>query len=188
MKAPLSLARGRASYFSSNKSQVLKSLLNKFLLFFFFASPVFAEGSSAALQEKFQDWSLFKTNRGDQIVCYLASTPIKTTGSILNRGESFFLVTNIKNDADEISVASGFIYKNNSDVELSFGSKKFYLFPYRILAWANEKSADIDIIKEMQKNADMVVTSISSNNKIAYDTYSLIGFSQSYKRLKKICK
>jgi hypothetical protein len=188
--------KGWANYFSSNKSQVLKSLFNKFLILIFFVSPVFGEEISPPLgslgdspwQEKFQDWSLFKTNRGDQIVCYLASTPIKTSGSIRNRGESFFLVTNIKNDADEISTASGFIYKNDSDVELSFGSKKFYLFPYKILAWANEKSADINIIKEMQKNADMVVTSVSSNNKIAYDTYSLIGFSQSYKRLKKICK
>ena len=141
--------KGWANYFSSNKSQVLKSLLNKFLILIFFISPVFGEEISPPLgslgdspwQEKFQDWSLFKTNRGDQIVCYLASTPIKTRGSIRNRGESFFLVTNIKNDADEISTASGFIYKNDSDVELSFGSKKFYLFPYKILAWAHEKSA-----------------------------------------------
>lgn len=140
------------------------------------------------LQEKFQDWSLFKTNRGDQIICYLASSPIKSDSSFQNRGEPFFLVTNIQNDADEISTASGFVFKGDSDVELSFASKKFYLFPYRVLAWAHNRPSDIDIIKEMQKNADMIVTSIASNGKIAVDTYSLIGFPQSYKKLKNLCK
>ena len=140
------------------------------------------------LQEKFWDWTLFKSNRGDQLVCYLAATPIKSDSSFSNRGEPFFLVTNIENDADEISTTSGFIFKDNTNVELSFGSKKFYLFPYKILAWADDKKSDIQIIKEMQKNADMVVTSIAKNGKMSVDTYSLIGFSQSYKKLKKICR
>ena len=131
---------------------------------------------------------MFKSNRGDQLVCYLAATPIKSDSSFSNRGEPFFLVTNIENDADEISTTSGFIFKDNTNVELSFGSKKFYLFPYKILAWADDKKSDIQIIKEMQKNADMVVTSIAKNGKMSVDTYSLIGFSQSYKKLKKICR
>lgn len=140
------------------------------------------------VQEKFWDWTLFKSNRGDQLICYLAATPVKSDTSFSNRGESFFLVTNIENDADEISVASGFTFKDNTNAELSFGSKKFYLFPYKILAWADDKKSDIQIIKEMQKNADMVVTSIAKNGKMSVDTYSLIGFSQSYKKLKKICR
>ena len=168
----------------------MKSLSTKYL--FLFTLFVFASPASAKeFQQQFQDWNLFKTNRGDQVICYLASTPIKSSGHIDNaygRGEPFFLVTNIKNDADEISTTSGFVYKSTSDVELSFGSKKFYLFPYKVLAWAHEKSADLDIIKEMQKNADMVVTGVSENGKIISDTYSLIGFSQSYRKLKEICK
>lgn len=131
---------------------------------------------------------LFKSDRGDQIICYLAATPFKSGSNFHDRGEPFFLVTNIENDADEISVASGFVFKDNTNVELSFGSKKFYLFPYKILAWADNKKYDIEIIKELQKNADMVVTSVAKNGKMSIDTYSLIGFSQSYKRLKKICK
>lgn len=166
----------------------MKSLFIKYLfLFTFLASPAF----SKEFQKQFQDWNLFKTDRGDQVICYLTSTPIRSNGNFDNphgRGEPFFLVTNIKNDADEISTASGFVYKSNSDVELSFGSKKFYLFPYKVFAWAHEKSADLDIIKEMQKNADMVVTGVSKNGKIIADTYSLIGFSQSYRKLKEICK
>jgi hypothetical protein len=162
----------------------VKSIFAKFLTIFFLTQTA----SAFEVQEKFWDWTLFKSNRGDQVICYLAATPFKSSNSFQNRGEPFFLVTNIENDADEISVASGFIFKDNTNVELSFGSKKFYLFPYKILAWADDKKSDIEIIKELQKNADMVVTSVAKNGKMSIDTYSLIGFSQSYKRLKKICK
>lgn len=170
----------------------MKSIFTKFLAIFFLSHFTcnygFNYAQAADFQEKFWDWTLFKSDRGDQLICYLAATPIKSDTSFNNRGEPFFLVTNIQNDADEISVASGFTFKNDINVELSFGSKKFYLFPYKILAWADDKKSDLEIIKEMQKNADMVVTSVAKNGKMSIDTYSLIGFAQSYKKLKKICR
>ena len=97
------------------------------------------------------------------------------------------LVTEIKNDADEIQVSSGFIFKESSNIELSFGGKKFNLFAFKTSAWAQNKNDDIEIIKEMQKNADMIITSIAYDGKIAIDTYSLIGFVDGYKKLKQLC-
>ena len=160
--------------------------LIKFFLIIFFIS--IAQAQAEELQVKFQDWSVFKTNRGDKNICYLASIPIKSGGNFRQRGEPFFLVTNIENDVDEISASSGFIYNQKSDVELSFGSKKFYLFPYKNLAWAQNKNDDIDIIKEMQKHEEITITGIATNNKIAHDLYSLIGFNQAYEKMKQICK
>ena len=144
--------------------------------------------SAQELQTNYYDWNVFKFDRGDKIICYLASTPIKQDGNYEKRGEPFFLVTNIENDADEISASAGFVFDKKSDVEISFGSKKFYLFPYKAKAWANNKNEDIDIIKEMQKSADMVLSSVTNNGKIAVDTYSLIGFPEAYKQLKQVCK
>ena len=69
----------------------------------------------------------------------------KSEGNFDKRGEPFFLVTNIENDADEISTSSGFIYNKNSNVELTFGIKKYYLFPYKTVSWANDKNDDADI-------------------------------------------
>ena len=151
-------------------------------------SLAFSQAYSQELQARFQDWSVFKTERGDKVVCYIASTPIKSEGNFDKRGEPFFLVTNIDNDADEISTSSGFIYNKTSNVELAFGIKKYYLFPYKTVAWANDKNDDADIIKEMQGNAEMIVTGIARDGKIAVDTYSLIGFVHSYKKLKEICQ
>ena len=161
----------------------------KFLLILIsLISLAFSQAYSQELQARFQDWSVFKTERGDKVVCYIASTPIKSEGNFDKRGEPFFLVTNIDNDADEISTSSGFIYNKTSNVELTFGIKKYYLFPYKTVAWANDKNDDADIIKEMQGNAEMIVTGIARDGKIAVDTYSLIGFVHSYKKLKEICQ
>lgn len=148
----------------------------------------FSKAYSQELQARFQDWSVFKTERGDKVVCYIASTPIKSEGNFDKRGEPFFLVTNIDNDADEISSSSGFIYSKTSNVELTFGIKKYYLFPYKTVAWANDKNDDADIIKEMQNNAEMIVSGVARDGKIAIDKYSLIGFVHSYKKLKEICQ
>ena len=148
----------------------------------------FSKAYSQELQARFQDWRVFKTERGDKVVCYIASTPIKSEGNFDKRGEPFFLVTNIENDADEISASSGFIYNKNSNVELTFGIKKYYLFPYKTVSWANDKNDDADIIKEMQNNAEMIVNGVARDGKIAVDTYSLIGFVNSYKKLKEICQ
>jgi len=162
--------------------------IKTFTIFLLFTLFFLGEVCAQQLQAKFQDWNVFKAERGDRIVCYAASTPIRRNGNYDKRGEPFFLVTNIENDADEVSVSSGFIYNKESDVEISFGSKKFYLFPYKTMAWANDKNDDIDIIKEMQKHEDMVVTGVARDGKISTDTYSLIGFVQSYEKLKQTCK
>jgi hypothetical protein len=160
------------------------------LIFFLvlFCFLCFKSAFSQELIKKFHDWSVFKADRGDKIVCYAVSTPIEKTGNYIKRGESFFLVTNIENDADEISVSSGFYYSKNYDVEISFGSRKFYLFPYKTLAWANNKNDDIDIIKYMQKKYEMTITGIEEGDKTAIDTYSLIGFKKAYEKLREICE
>ena len=159
---------------------------NKYLVLFVVFLPVTALAQE--LQGKFQDWNVFKTERGDKTVCYMASTPIKRDGNYDKRGESFFLLTNVENDADEVSASSGFIYNKSSNVEVSFGTKKFYLFPYKAIAWANDKNDDIDVIKEMQKHDDMIVSGVGREGKIATDTYSLIGFVQAYLKMKQVCE
>ncbi len=140
------------------------------------------------LIERFQDWSIYKVKRFDKTICYMLSIPIEKKGDKFRRAESYFLVSDLINDANEIMVSSGFYYKKNSDIEISFGPKKFYLFSHESRGWAYDKNDDIDLIKEMQKNEEFVITSFSDAGKIAIDKYSLIGFRQAYFKLKEICK
>ena len=56
------------------------------------------------------------------------------------------------------------------------------------MLWANNKTDDINIIKAMQQQADFTITAVLDNAKNFVDTYSLIGFNESYQLMKKICK
>ncbi len=169
--------------FMAKKSSFMKFFFTTFLTIFLLVKDSYSKD----LQEKFQDWSVFKTNRKDKTICYIASIPIKKEGNHSKRGEAYFIVNNIVNDADEITVSSGFFYQEESNVEISFGSKKFYLFPHLSLAWANDKNDDIEIIKQMQKSEEMIISGVAKNTKVAIDTYSLIGFIPAYYKMKEIC-
>lgn len=139
-------------------------------------------------QGKFADWSVFLTNFGKKKICYMVSLPVKEGGNYNKRGIPYFLITNSDDNIDEITISSGYEYKNGSEVELSFGLKKFNIFTYNNRAWANTKTDDIEIIKEMRRSFDVVVLGVNKNNLYSEDTYSMIGFNQAYGKMKEVCE
>jgi len=140
------------------------------------------------LQKSFYDWSVFKINKNNKTICYMAALPLKNEGNILQTAESFFLVTKIQEDADEISLSIGAPFGKNASIELSTANKKYSLFPYQVLAWANNRTDDIDIIKDLQQQADFKITAILEDGKNIVQTYSLIGFVDGYNFLKTTCR
>lgn len=159
-----------------------------FVIFFTFFCLFAKSGFAEEIQEKFHDWTFFKTQKETGDLCYLVSTPIKQENPRDRFGEPFIAVTHVNNEGDEVRISSGFIYNKESDVEVSFPLKKFYLFPHHATAWSNDKNDDIDIIKEMQRHEGFIVAGVSKNNKIFIDTYSLIGFFKAYHRMKEVCR
>lgn len=139
------------------------------------------------LRGTFVDWSVFTIKQADKTICYIAALPLKRDGTYNKRGDPYFLVTDVGNDIEEISVSGGYYFKKNSEVELSFGLKKFGIFTYDNLAWANNKSDDIDIVKEMRNSEDVIVTGIARDNSYSVDTYSLVGFVEAYNKMKELC-
>ncbi|MFT5703098.1 MAG: hypothetical protein ACJAZX_001399 [Rickettsiales bacterium] len=153
------------------------------IIFLLFCQNIFAQD----LHGKFADWTVFTTGFGSKKICYAVSLPIKQSGNYRTRGEPYFLVINSADNIDEINISSGYVYKNASEAEISFGLKKFYGLTYKSLVWANNKNDDIDIIKEMRRNLDVVVSGVNRQNKYSSDTYSLIGFKQAFGKMKEIC-
>lgn len=150
----------------------------------FYSPNLFAQ----EFQGKFADWSVFKTDFGTKKICYMVSLPIEKSGNYFRRGEPYFLLINSTENIDEISISSGYFYKEASEVELSFGLKKFNIMTFKNLAWANNKKDDIEIIKEMRRNLDVVVLGSNSKNQYSSDTYSLIGFNHAFGKMKEACK
>lgn len=138
----------------------------------------------------FGEWSLFTKNRNKQIICYMVSIPIKKAGNYsTKRGEPFFIVSKIAGSVPaEISVSSGIIYKDNSNVDLAIGKRKFSLFTIETKAWSNSVEEDVEIIERMKNGITAVVEGRANNDRITRDTYSLNGFTETYNRLNYLCK
>ncbi len=191
-----------------NYKKSIESCVKIFIFLVFLIMPNNVFGQAINSEQKFLDWTVYKVQRGHSIVCYMVSIPIskimiegkrnaddrkpknkKNKDKKVKKPEllPYFLVTNIKNNPDEISVYSGFNYQKDSEVKISFPAKSFYLFSYINIGWANDVDEDTEIIKELQKNVEMTIISSSDQNYITKDTYSLIGFSMAYRKMKEIC-
>ncbi|MCE3255163.1 MAG: uncharacterized protein K0R25_657 [Rickettsiaceae bacterium] len=163
---------------------MLKKTISTLLFLLAFQASVLAE----EFQGKFADWNVFAVDFGSKKICYMMSLPVKKDGNYYRRGEPYFLIVNSNDNIDEITISSGYNYKNNSEVELSFGSKKFNALTYKTLSWANNKTDDIEIIKEMRRSLDVLVLGVNKNNQYSIDTYSLIGFNQAFGKMKEACR
>lgn len=137
---------------------------------------------------RFKDWSVHKVITENYKSCYILSLPFLSKGNKVKRAQPFFVVMSVENDADEVTFSPGFYFKDNVDIEISIGNKKFFLLPFKNYGWSYSKNDDIDIIKEMQKNDEFIITYYNKRNKIIIDKYSLIGFRESYFKLKEICR
>lgn len=156
-------------------------------LFLFFILLPIKFSCAQKFYNSFVDWSIFSVDRGDKKICYIVSLPIKKDGNYDKRGEPYFVVTLNQEGEDEISTSSGYEYKKNSDVEISFGLKKFNIFTYGDLAWTYDRDEDLDIIKEMRINSDFSVSGININGSYSQDSYSLLGFVEAYNKMREIC-
>ena len=162
----------------------MKKTLALLLLF-----SIYCQGSAKAelFHDRFLNWSVFSTQMAGKEICYSISLPIKNEGNYNKRGQPYILITNIGGNIQEISVASGYNYKENSEVELSFGLKKFSIFTYKNLAWSNSKSDDIEILKAMRVYDDVIISATTKDNRYSKDTYSLLGFLKAYKKMLELC-
>ena len=140
------------------------------------------------LVESHGDWRVFTANQNGGAVCYIASVPTKKEGNYTKRGKAYVLVTHVNGNQDEISVSSGYPYKEGHDVALQFGQTKHALFTKDEIAWAYDAAADKAIVKEMIRGNELVVRGTSWKGTFSKDTYSLSGFTDAHRKMKQLCE
>ena len=140
------------------------------------------------LAESHGDWRVFFVESGAQRVCYIGSVPIKKEGNYSKRGDAYLLVTDKGGNRDEVSVSSGYPYKENQDVKLQIGQRSFELFSKGEMAWAYDAKADSQVVKEMIRGAKLVVRGTSWKGTTSKDTYSLTGFTDAHRAMKQLCQ
>lgn len=138
--------------------------------------------------ETFRDWTVYHTTLQGKKTCYIASFPVSQTGNYKRRDEPYFLVTRISDNIEEVSTSSGYKYKENSDVTVDAQGKKYNLFTKDELAWAPDSDQDKSMIERMKKKSHMTVRGTSTLGTYSVDKYSLMGFTDAFNRMKKLCQ
>ena len=134
-------------------------------------------------------WKIYSLKQDNKKICYLASTPTKSSGTFKKRADPYFLVTQKGKDQAEVSASSGFAYQKETDVHITLNTKtKFRLFTQDALSWARDAKTDNGIVNAMTKASTMTVRGTSKKSTFAEDTYSLKGFEKALQKLKSSCQ
>ena len=140
------------------------------------------------------DWTVYSYVENGKKVCYVGSRPAKEEGTFKKRGDAFVLVTLRANGeegasktSEEVSVTSGYPYKDKAVVDVDIGANSFSLFSREAWAWAQNEAGDRELIAAMVRGTNMVVNGQSQIGTTSKDTYSLSGFSAARKAMTEAC-
>jgi invasion protein IalB len=125
-------------------------------------------------------WQVISALQEGKKMCYLHSTPQKSSGTFKKRGTAYTFVTHVSKGNDEVSVAAGYPFKQDA-ASITIDKAKFALFTRDSVAWAKDQSQDAAIVKAMMKGEAMIVKGTSLKDTTSQDTYSLKGFTGAYK-------
>ena len=171
---------------------MIKSLF-KLILFTTIITPSLAVGQlpPKQIKEKGQ-WVAFKYGQNIDKVCYVSSIPIRMTGKYKKRGQSYIMVSHRPLDTppahNVFEHRAGYPYKKGSEVTVEIGSQKFRLYTAADSAWAKDSKTDENLVRSMIKGNKMILRGTSNRGTTTVDTYSLSGFTATFRASAKACK
>ncbi len=156
-------------------------------------TPAAAQQSNNRVAD-FKDWSVFVADANGP-VCWIVTQPQSSKATrggkpvSVRRGDIYLNVSfrpeqGVKN---EISVVSGYPYKEGSEVEMKVGSTGYKLFSEGENAWPRPGKDD-ELIEAMKKGSAAVVTGQSSRGTVTTDRFSLLGFTDALNAAAERCK
>ena len=136
-----------------------------------------------------KDWGAYTAEVDGGTTCYVLSRPKDQSPKNVRRDPVYFFVTarpkdNIRN---QISVITGYPYKNDSRATIEIGSAKFTLFTRDDKAWIEDVSEQDKLVEAMKGGATMIVRGTSQRGTNTTDQYSLAGVSAALERMAKAC-
>ncbi len=147
-----------------------------------------ADAIEPSLMGLYYDWSLYGLEENGGLVCYLSSGLERSSDVVPHRRPPHILIANrpAENRGHIVSVDSGYVYQDGSQVLLSIGRKQFHLFPVGGAAWAQE-GEDAGIVTAIRSGSTLVVTGRMKDGPATTDTFSLKGFVAALQALDRSC-
>ncbi len=132
-------------------------------------------------------WRAYTYGDADGKQCYAASGPVKQTGNDKGRADPLFLVTRIATQRDEVSVSSGYPYREGSDIVVVVDRTAYHLFAKADRAWTKDAATDKAMVARMKHGKTVTVKGVGAKGFHTQDSYSLAGFNAAYQKLGALC-
>lgn len=137
----------------------------------------------------YRHWIAYTHKEKGNKICYIATRPTKEEGKYSRRGDVAAFITHrpYLKELDQVSFAAGYDFRPKSNATLWIDNQKFELFTHADRAWAPDEKMDQTLVKSMIKGTKMVVYGLSERGTKTKDTYSLLGFTDAYKKATQSC-
>ena len=137
----------------------------------------------------FKDWDGYAYEDGSGKVCFIVSAPQDSRPKNVRRGKIYVMVAHRPKEKvrGEVSIFSGYPYRQDSEVDVKIGGTGFKLFTQGENAWAREGKTDAALVKAMIRGVGMIVRGTSSRGTLTTDNYSLRGFTAAYNAIGNAC-
>jgi len=138
---------------------------------------------------KYKNWESFAYNDGKGKVCFAQTIPTERSPKNFKRDESRLFVTFRKEEKvkNEISITSGYVYKQSSVVAKSGKNQFLFSQSQGKFAWIPDGEEEFNLIKIMKKASKLSISASDLNGKKTKDLYSMMGFTRAYNTAKKSC-
>jgi hypothetical protein len=154
------------------------------------ALPLAAAHGAIKQIDKSGKWTAHLLTEKNKRICFVHSEPTKKVGQYTRRGDVFVQITHRPhaNVTNEVGFTAGYAFKKDSNAVVEVDGRKFSLFTHKDGAWANDNKGDDALVQAMMKGRQLLIRGTSSRGTKTIDTYSLIGFTRTYKAIGKACK
>jgi hypothetical protein len=135
-------------------------------------------------------WRGYTFEENGKTGCYMLTQPEKNEGNYTQRGPIYLFVTHrpaIKT-FDEVTIETGYTFEKDSTVKVTVGNRDFTMVTDAGRAWVESAATDKQLVAAMKRGTAMTVRGVSNRGTRTVDTYSLSGFSATYKAVADVCK
>ncbi len=154
-------------------------------VFYIFAAIILNFSNAIAHDLSFKHehgkWSFKKVSGA---ACSIFQIPVSEKGDYSKRGKVLFYVFK-EGNAEYVRIDAGYPYDPNKYVKVSIDGKNYQFFGENDSAWSMKD--DRLIIDAMKAGKQMTVVGYSQRGTETKDTYTLIGFTNTYNTLQKDC-
>lgn len=164
-------------------------------LFTLVASAGYATSVSAQepklLQSYNEYWQAYEGSNGGQKYCFAATIPTdsKTNPKNFKRDDTYFFITRepSSNVYNELNIILGYEADARSFVIVQIGSDKYDFVTKGDAAWAKQPNLENDIVNNIKRGLDMIVTGTAADGTVIVDNYTLKGATATINHITREC-